>query len=104
MTRCNCLLLVIARGGVTRLEHDMCHILLIHEHSLSLWLSAEKLRPWNGQKLRRGGVVQHSGVSAAPHLCQHTNRRACLAGPEQAYPVRLSGMICRLRFPRESAG
>src|SRR6266849_1024701 len=59
--------LAIRGGRVVPLEHDACHILLIHCCSFLRPFLPAKPRQLNGQRLRRDGVVQHSSASESPH-------------------------------------
>src|SRR6266849_6616110 len=103
MAYCSRLPLAIRRGSVVLLEHDACHMQLIHGYSFLLRLLPGKSRPLNEQRLRRGVVVQHLGALEPPHSLQRKDPHACLAVPEQAYPDLVVGMTCRSGFPAECA-
>src|SRR2546423_1685432 len=103
MARSSRLSLAIRRERAVLLEHDLCHIMLIHGCPFLLLLSTGQYSQLNGQTPRRDGVVQHSGASEAPHSLQHRDHHASLVVPEQAYPVLVVGTTCRSGFPVESA-
>src|SRR5258706_15128976 len=103
MARRNRLSLAIRWGRAVVLEYDVCHILLIHGCSFLLPLYPGRHGQLNGQRLRRGGVVQHSGALEAPRSLQHKDRHAGLAVLERAFLSHEVGTTCRSWFPLESA-
>src|SRR5713226_81923 len=85
MARRSRLSLAIRWGREVVLEYDVCHIRLIHGCSFLLPLSPGWHSQLNGQRLRRDGVVQHSGALEALRSLQRKDRHAGLAVPERAF-------------------